>query len=117
MADSTYLPAHTMRGAKVVNSSGEHLGKIEDLMIDMESTRVAYVVLSFGGYLMGIGDKLFAIPMEAFKFSQDGHDCTLNVDKTVLEKAEGFDKDKSSLTHEELDRVYTHYGYKPHLKR
>ncbi len=44
--------SHTMRRAKVVNSSGEHLGKIEDIMIDMENHRVAYVVLSFGGYLM-----------------------------------------------------------------
>jgi hypothetical protein len=83
-------------------------------MIDMESNRVAYVVLSFGGYLMGIGDKLFAIPLEAFKLGQHVQEYTLNVDKAVLEKAEGFEKDKPSLTREELNIVYTHYGYKPY---
>ena len=39
---------------------------------------------------MGIGDKRFAIPLEAFKFGQHGHDYTLNVDKAILEKAEDF---------------------------
>jgi hypothetical protein len=47
-------------------------------------------VLSSGEYLMGIGDKRFAIPLEAFKFGQHGHDYTLNVDKAILEKAEDF---------------------------
>lgn len=71
---------------------------------------------SHSGYLMDIGDKLFMIPLEAFKFGQDGHDYTLNVDKTILEEAEGFDKNKSSLTREELYRMYIHYGYKPYYK-
>jgi len=36
----------------------------------------------------------------------------LDVDKEVLKKAEGFDKDKAPLTHEELFKVYNYYGYK-----
>jgi len=42
----------------------EHLGKIEDIMIDLENGRVAYSVLSFGGSLC-LGNKLFAVPCEA----------------------------------------------------
>jgi len=45
----------------VVNHQGEDLGKIEELMIDLDRGRIAYAVLSFGGFL-GIGDKLFAFP-------------------------------------------------------
>ena len=41
--------------------AGEHLGKIEDLMIDLENGRVAYAVLSFGEF-MDLGNKLFAVP-------------------------------------------------------
>ena len=58
------LAADTLTGDAVVNREKEDLGKIEHLMIDVETGRVAYAVLSFGGFL-GIGDKLFAIPWSA----------------------------------------------------
>ena len=50
-----YLTAKTINKDKVINVAGEHLGKIEDLMIDLENGRVAYAVLSFGGFL-GLGN-------------------------------------------------------------
>jgi hypothetical protein len=55
------LGASTLTGDRVRNSAGDDLGKIEEIMIDLASGRVAYAVLSFGGFL-GIGDKLFAVP-------------------------------------------------------
>ena len=55
------LAADTLVGDKVVNLQMEDLGKIEHLMIDLERGRIAYAVLSFGGFL-GMGDQLFAIP-------------------------------------------------------
>jgi len=60
---STVLSADTLSGDAVVNSAGEKLGKIEDFMLDVESGRIRYAVLSFGGVL-GIGNKLFAVPPE-----------------------------------------------------
>ncbi|HET6821745.1 MAG TPA: PRC-barrel domain-containing protein, partial [Anaerolineales bacterium] len=51
-------------GNKVVNPSGELLGNLKELVLDLEEERIAYAVLSFGGF-MGLGDKLFAIPWEA----------------------------------------------------
>jgi len=48
------LSATTIIGDPVVNEYGEDLGKIEELMIDLDHGRVAYAVLSFGG-LFGIG--------------------------------------------------------------
>src|ERR1700757_5074279 len=58
------MAADTLEGDPVVNESGETLGKIRDIMIDVPSGRVAYAVLSVGG-LMGMGNKLFAIPWAA----------------------------------------------------
>jgi len=58
------LAADTLTSDTVVNRQKEDLGKIEHLMIDVETGRVAYAVLSFGGFL-GMGDKLFAIPWSA----------------------------------------------------
>jgi hypothetical protein len=43
-------------GNKVVNAQNEDLGRIEDLVLDAGTGRIAYAVLSFGGFL-GMGDK------------------------------------------------------------
>src|ERR1051325_3934046 len=85
------LAADTLTGDKVVNRQKEDLGTIEHLMIDVETGRVAYAVLSFGGFL-GMGDKLFAIPWSALAIDTGGKQFILEVDKNLLESAPGFDK-------------------------
>jgi sporulation protein YlmC with PRC-barrel domain len=85
------MAADTLTGDKVVNRNHEDLGTIEHLMIDVETGRVAYAVLSFGGFL-GMGDKLFAIPWSALAVDTDEKQFVLDVDKKALEGAPGFDK-------------------------
>jgi len=85
------LAASTLAGDSVRNAAGEDLGKIDEIMIDIPSGRVAYAVLSFGGFL-GMGDKLFAVPWSALKVDEDEKCFILNVDKQTIEKAPGFDK-------------------------
>ena len=86
------MAADTLQGDKVVNAQGDNLGKIEDIMIDVPSGRVAYAVLSFGG-IMGIGDKLFAIPWGALTLDADRECFVLDIDQDRLKNAPGFDKD------------------------
>jgi sporulation protein YlmC with PRC-barrel domain len=115
MEQPRVLSAGTLKGDKVRNSAGEDLGKIEELMIDLETGRIAYVVLSFGGFL-GMGDKLFAIPWEALRLDTDRHEFILDVDKELLKKAPGFDKNDWP---DMADRswgsgIYGYYGYRPY---
>ena len=86
------LAASTLAGDSVRNAAGEDLGKLDELMIDIPSGRIAYAVLSFGGVLR-MGNKLFAVPWSALKVDEDEKCFILNVDKTKLENAPGFDKD------------------------
>jgi hypothetical protein len=86
------MSAGTLTGDRVRNSAGEDLGKIEDIMLDVPSGRVAYAVLSFGGFL-GMGNKLFAVPWLALTLNERDKEFILNVDKQQLETAPGFDKD------------------------
>ena len=86
------LSATTIIGDKVRNPAGETLGKIEDLMIDVRTGNVAYAVLSHGGVL-GIGDKLFAVPWRSMTIDFDSHEVLVNVSKEALDAAPGFDKD------------------------
>ena len=86
------MGADTLMGNDVYNADGEDLGDIKELMIDMQSGEVAYAVLSFGG-MLGMGDKLFAVPWAALKLDTVNKRFTLNVPKDRLKDATGFDKD------------------------
>jgi sporulation protein YlmC with PRC-barrel domain len=109
------LSAGTLKGDKVVNLQDEDLGKIEDLMIDLERGRIAYAVLSFGGFL-GMGDKLFAIPWDALTVDTGNKRLVLNVDKELLKRAPGFDKNHwPDMTDPAWGaELYGYYGYRPY---
>lgn len=97
--------AKDLIGMKVVNPEGEKIGKIEDIVV-RPSGDVAYAVLSFGG-VMGVGEKLFAMPWTVLTSSVPGVSKTeasdslnkddsltlvLPLDKERMKKAPGFDK-------------------------
>ena len=109
------MSAGTLAGDRVRNSAGEDLGKIEEIMLDVPTGRVAYAVLSFGGFL-GLGNKLFAVPWEALTLNERDHEFILNVDKEQLESAPGFDKDNwpDMADPQWGSQVFQHYGYKPY---
>lgn len=110
------LSATKIIGNKVVNREGEQLGNIKDLTIDLDDAQIAYAVLSFGGFL-SLGDKFFAIPLEALLFIDD-HTVILDVDKEALKNAPGFDKDHwpDDAQYEAgwLLDIYEYYGYSPY---
>lgn len=110
------MSANSLAGNSVRNSAGEDLGRINDFMIDLDNGHIVYAVLSFGGF-MGIGDKLHAIPWEALAIDLDERRFVLNIDREDLENAPGFDKDDWPATpnREFVNRVHTHYGYKPYF--
>ncbi|MBA2249162.1 MAG: PRC-barrel domain-containing protein [Chitinophagaceae bacterium] len=85
-----YLAAKSIIGDKVKNAKGEHMGKIEDIMIDITSGKIEYVVIEFGGFLT-IGDKYFAIPFNLLKIDAANKMFVFDQPREVLEKAPGFD--------------------------
>jgi len=78
-------------GAHVKNPNGDSLGNIKELVVDPDSGQVVYAVVSFGG-ILGMGDKLFAIPWQVLHWTRDKEYYALNVDKTALKDAPGFNK-------------------------
>lgn len=85
------MRASKLIGKEVKNPQGEKLGKIEDFIIDVDNERARYAILSFGG-MLGLGDKLFAYPVQTFRAAEKGDDLVLNVSKAQLKQAPGFDK-------------------------
>jgi sporulation protein YlmC with PRC-barrel domain len=109
------LSASTLEGDTVRNSAGDDLGKVDEIMIDIPSGRVAYAVLSFGGFLK-MGNKLFAVPWDALQVDEDEKCFILDVPKSTLESAPGFDKDNwPDMSDASFgSQVYQHYGISPY---
>lgn len=89
---TTLLSSDSLIGNEVKNFQGEKLGEIKDFMIDSTNGKVEYAVLDFGGF-MNIGNKLFAVPMQALQLDTKEECYKINQPKARLETAEGFDQD------------------------
>ena len=85
-------PAGGICGMSVEAPDGETLGSISELMIDTDSGAIAYAVLAYGGVL-GVGEKLFAVPWRCFAVDAVSGAVTLPVERDRLEQLPGFDKD------------------------
>ena len=110
------MGADTLNGNDVFNEKDEDLGDIKEFMLDMKTGRVSYAVLSYGGFL-GMGDKLFAVPWNALKLDTVNKRFVLNVDKTRLESAPGFDKDNWPDMSDQTwaQGIHSYYGTKPYV--
>lgn len=86
------LPAGNICGASVADADGESLGSITELMVDTDGGGVAYAVLAYGG-LLGVGEKLFAVPWRAFEVDAVSGAISLPVARERFEELPGFDKD------------------------
>lgn len=103
------LKVSSIIGTHVANADGESLGEIKDVVIDSASGRVAYCVVSFGGFL-GMGEKLFAIPFDAFDYDLNKHQYVLEAPKERFKAAQGFDADHwPSLADDKWNRGVNKY--------
>ncbi|MCA8092703.1 PRC-barrel domain-containing protein [Burkholderia anthina] len=91
-AGPNVMAATTLTGDKVLSSDGKEIGKVADIMLDVCSGRIAYVVLSCGGFL-GMGDKLLAVPWGAFILDTDEKCFRLDATEARIKSTSGFDKD------------------------
>jgi sporulation protein YlmC with PRC-barrel domain len=117
-ADAVLLRSKALFDYRVKSPQGEDLGKIEEVMIDMEAGRVAYAVLSFGGFL-GLGNKWVPVPWDAVVLRPAEKVLVLNIDKDKLQKAPNFDGPTlPELANRQWGAViHTYYGYPPYWER
>lgn len=106
-----FMSTSSLSGNDVYNLEDEDLGDVKDFMLDMRTGKVAYAVLSFGGFL-SMGEKLFAVPWSALTLDTVNERFTLNVTKERLENAPGFDKDNWPNMADPVwaDGIRTYYG-------
>ena len=110
MASATQHPNHQLissedvEGTKVYDMAGKNIGEVDHLMIDKMSGRVAYGVISFGGF-MGLGHSHYPVPWGALKYDTSLGGFRTNISEKQLKDAPEFsddtwgDRDWEARTH------------------
>ncbi len=117
------IRASKLIGMKIQNSRKESVGQIKDIVVDPASTRIQYVAVTYGGFL-GLGDKLFAVPMRAIQVQQDPDSrdrvvLVLDVTKEQMNGAQGFDESNwPNFADEKFSsELYRRYKIEDYLNR
>jgi sporulation protein YlmC with PRC-barrel domain len=114
MARSIAHPNHQcvssedVQGTEVYGPDGNHIGEIDHLIIDKLSGRVAYAVMSFGGFL-GLGHSHYPIPWGALRYDTSLGGFRTNVTEQQLKDAPEF-SDDSWQDRDWETRTHRHYG-------
>jgi len=83
------IRASKLHDMKIMGLQNEELGRVHDIVLTPDLTTVSYVALQRGGVL-GMGEKLYAIPWSAVSMSADGKSLSVSISKKDLESSEGF---------------------------
>ncbi len=109
------IAATKVSGTTVYNLADEKIGRIEDTMIDKASGRVAYAVLSFGGFL-GLGGQFFPLPWPSLRYNTALDGYVVAIDKDALADAPSYDSVESGNWADEAfgRRIDAHWKAKPY---
>jgi sporulation protein YlmC with PRC-barrel domain len=97
-------------GKRVENTKQEELGKIEELIIDIDESRVAYCLLSSSG-ISDLRGNLFAFSYQSLNLSHEDDVFILDIDKEEMREAGDFDKDDwmNLLAHRHEAEIYRYW--------
>jgi hypothetical protein len=78
----------------VYDARGKRNGKVERLMIDKLTGRIAYAILSFGDFL-GIGEDHYPIPWSMLTYNEKPDGFKLDITEEQLKNAPKINKGKT----------------------
>ncbi|WP_424136031.1 PRC-barrel domain-containing protein [Roseomonas chloroacetimidivorans] len=107
------ISADKVEGTAVYDRVGNRLGTVEDLMIDKISGRVAFAVMSFGGFL-GIGEQHHPLPWSVLTYDTTKGGYVVDLTREELEGAPAYaSTDNVDLSDTHGRRVYDYYKAQP----
>ena len=91
---ASLIGSDKVEGTPVLRSTGDKIGSIERVMIDKITGKVAYAVMSFGGFL-GIGEDYYPLPWSLLTYNPrlDGYE--VNITEQQLKGAPKYSKHES----------------------
>jgi sporulation protein YlmC with PRC-barrel domain len=79
--------ASSVIGMPIKDSSGKILGKVQDLVFDLESNKLGYAVLALGE------NRIVPVPITALKRGESRDHFVLNMNPSLLAAASGIQND------------------------
>ena len=105
------IASDKVEGTPVYRSNGERVGEIKRIMIDKISGKVAYAVMSFGGF-MGIGEDYYPLPWSLLSYNPELEGYEVNLSESQLKNAPRYSMhenwDWSDRAREKT--IYDYYG-------
>src|SRR6478735_7256068 len=83
---SNLIGSDKVEGTPVYRTNGDEVGQIERVMIDKLSGKVAYAVMSFGGFL-GMGNNYYPLPWSVLTYNPDLDGYEVNLTEQLLKNA------------------------------
>jgi osmotically-inducible protein OsmY len=83
---ATCLKTSSLIGTAVRDQSGERLGKVNDLVVNLSSQAAPFAIIEYGGAL-GIGVTRVAVPLTEFKWSSEPKQLTFAGTKEQFQSA------------------------------
>jgi hypothetical protein len=104
-----------VEGTPVYRPDGNRVGQIERVMIDKLSGKVAYAIMSFGGFL-GIGEDYYPLPWSLLTYNPTLGGYEVNIGEEQLKGAPKFGRDESwdGASPAGGRMVFDHYGLPPY---
>lgn len=87
----SHIGARKVNGTNVYDLTGGKIGSIYDLMLDKQSGKVEYAVMSFGGFL-GMGTDYHPMPWHMLTYDQDLGGFKVDIDEKRLEGSPAYDE-------------------------
>jgi sporulation protein YlmC with PRC-barrel domain len=104
------IRAKQVLGTKVIDTSGNRIGQIEDVILDKHSNSILFAVVGFGGFL-GIAEKYHPIPWAGLEYDPDDSAYVISYTKEQLQAAPSGSIDELTRDGGTLfrDRTYDYY--------
>jgi sporulation protein YlmC with PRC-barrel domain len=103
-------PEADVRDHTVLDSEGNEIGHVSDLIIDEEERRVRFLEVSSGGFL-GLGATKFLIPVEAI-VNVDDHHVFLGHSRRHVADSPAYEP--NLVKDPDWGAYYGYYGYTPY---
>jgi len=112
---SSLIASDKVEDTPVYRSNGDKVGRIQRVMLEKRGGRVAFAVMSFGGFL-GIGDDYYPVPWSLLKYNEDLGGYEVNITDQQLKNAPKFpsDDEDTDLNRARETEVFNYYGVTPY---
>jgi hypothetical protein len=111
---TSLIASDKVEGTAVYGADHRKIGSLERVMIDKISGKVAYAVLSFGGFL-GMGEDYYPMPWSTLKYDTNLGGYLVNLTKDQLDNAPKFNESRGWNWNRENDRqVHDYYRARPY---